>query len=147
MVSWKEHQKMINDVRQYCLNPDLTITKNKHKFAKEQPDIKYNDVVLCPFCLTSYKLEKFTLRKGFRVCPNCGSKLKLSTLSEITDLDRFIKFVFDYRHSGFWGKICHDVKPITPNTRFNTWTKRLYSLGLSKYFWDEYKRLRGDINE
>lgn len=147
MVSWKEQQKIIEDLQQCFLKPDLTITKNNYRFAKKQPKVEFDKVVLCPFCLMSYVLDKFVLRKGLRVCPNCGCQLKFSTLSEINDLDRFVKFVFNYRFSGFWSKICLDVKPITDNTRFNTWNNRLYSLGLSRDFWDKYKLLKGDFEE
>jgi hypothetical protein len=147
MVSWKEQQKIIYDIKQYKLNPDLTISKNNFRFAKEESDIKYDEVVLCPFCLMSYELGKFALRKGLRVCPCCGTKLKLSTLSEIRDLNKFVQFVYNYRLNGFWGKICMDIPQKTHDTRFNEWNKRLSNLGLSRDFWDNYKRLRGDIEE
>lgn len=145
MVSWKERQKMLEDSRQYQLNLDLTITKNKSFLAEKQHKINFDDIVLCPFCLTSHELDKFSLRKGLRVCPNCMAKLKLSTLAEINDLDRFVQFVFDYRFSGFWDKICLDIPKKTHDSRFNEWNKRLYGLGLSREFWEQYRSLRGDI--
>lgn len=144
MVSWKEQQKIIEDVQQCFLNPDLSITKNNRKYARKESNIKFDDVVLCPFCLMSYELSKFALRKGLRVCPNCTSQLKLSTLSEITDLDKFVKFVFGYRFNGFWNKICLDVLQKSHDSRFNEWNNRLYRLGLSREFWDKYKNLKGD---
>lgn len=145
MVSWKEQQKMLEDSRQYQLNPDLTITKNKSFLIENKPKIEFDMVVLCPFCLMSYELDKFSLRKGLRVCPNCGSKLKLSTLAEISDLDRFVEFVFHYRFSGFWSKICLDVlENENRDARFREWNKRLRNLGLSLQFWEKYKNLKGD---
>lgn len=144
MVDWKEHQKLIEDAQQYKLNPDLTITKNNYKYAKSQPHIDFDALVLCPFCLKSYRFDIFRVDKGLRICPNCNTKLKLSTLSKINNIDEFVKFVFNYRLNGFWSKICLEVKPVTSNTRFNEWNKRLHELRLSKYFWDEYKRLKGD---
>lgn len=143
MVSWKQQQKTIEDLQQYKLNPDLTISKNTFRFAKKEPNIKYDDIVLCPFCLMSYTLDKFIVRKGLRVCPCCGSQLKLSTLSEINDLDKFVRFVFDYRFNGFWSKVCLDV-PIK-DQRFDRWNQRLKSLGLSYAFWEKYKTMKGDF--
>lgn len=143
MVSWKAQQKAIEDIQQCLLNPDLSITKNKFSFAKKESNIKFDDIVLCPFCLMSYELDKFKVKKGLRVCSNCSSQLKLSTLSEINDLDKFVNFVFGYRFNGFWNKICLDIPQKTPNTRFFEWNNRLYRLGLSREFWDKYKNLKG----
>jgi len=145
LLDWKEQQKIIEDVQQTFLNPDLSITKNNFKFAKEQNNIKYDTIVLCPFCLTSYELNRFNNKKGLRICPNCDSKLKLSTLSEINDLDKFVNFVFNYRLSGFWDKICLDILQQNRDSRFNEWNKRLHDLGLSYAFWEKYKNLKGDI--
>lgn len=147
MVSWKEQQKVIYDAKQYFLNPDLSITKNSFKFAKKEPEIKYDDIVLCPFCLNSHQLARFKLKKGLRVCPDCGSQLKLSTLSDITDLDKFVSFVFGYRFNDFWGKICLDFPAKNKDSRFNEWNRRLWQLGLSKEFWEKYKLLKGDYEE
>lgn len=146
-LDWKTQQKMREDAKQFILNPDLSITENKSLSIIEKGDKKFNDVVLCPFCLNSNELGNFYFRKGFRVCPNCSANLKLSTLSEITNLDKFVKFVFNYRFNGFWSKICLDVKPITSETRFKTWNNRLYLLGLSFDFWEKYKNLRGDLED
>jgi len=147
MVSWKEQQKRIEDAQQMLLNPDLSIIKNNFKSAQNQSNVKFDTVCLCPFCLMSYELSRFALRKGLRVCPNCGSQLKSSTLSEINNLDKFVDFVFGYRFSGFWNKICLDVLAKTTETRFNEWNKRLHSLGLSYVFWERYKALKGDNYE
>lgn len=147
MVSWKEQQKAIEDIQQCTLNPDLTINKNTHIIAEQQPNIKYDDIVLCPFCLTSNQLYYFNIRKGLRVCPKCGSNLKLSTLSKIKNLDSFVDFVFGYRFSGFWDKICMDITPKTKDDRFNEWNKRLKELGLSYDFWEKYKLLKGDFGD
>lgn len=145
MVKWEERQKVLYDIKQYKLNPDLSISKNNFKFAEKKNDMKYNDIVLCPFCLMSYELGKFELRKGLRVCPCCSSKLKLSTLAEIDNFDKFVQFVFNYRLNGFWNKICLDVPQTNPDARFNAWNSRLKSLGLSYDFWENYKRLKGDF--
>jgi hypothetical protein len=146
-MDWKEQQKRLEDTQQCFLNPDLTIIKNNHNYAKKESNISFDSIVLCPFCLMSYELDKFALRKGLRVCPNCTCQLKLSSLSEINNLDKFVDFVFGYRFNGFWSKICLDVPAKTTETRFNEWNKRLHSLGLSYAFWERYKALKGDNYE
>ena len=146
-MDFKKQQQIIEDAEQYFLNPDLSLTKNKHKFIKKQPKAEFDIIVLCPFCLNIHQLGEYPLRKGLRVCPSCTLQLKVSTLTEINDLDRFVKFVFDYRFNGFWNKICFDIEQINRNIRFNEWNKRLYNLGLSKSFWEKYKALKGDFGE
>lgn len=147
ILDWRKQQQIREDIQQMKLNPDLSIQKNTYLLAQKQPNIKYDEVVLCPFCLKSYELSRFRIDKGFRVCPNCNSRLKLSTLSEINNLEKFVKFVFGYRLNGFWDKICLDVEQISRDARFNEWNNRLYSLGLSSVFWDRYKELKGDTYE
>lgn len=147
MVSWKDQQKVFFDKQQMMFNNDSTVKMNDFKFAEKEPNIKYHNIVLCPFCLKSNELGKFALKKGLRVCPNCGLSLKLSTLSELDDLDKFVRFVFNYRLNGFWDKICLEVLKKDRDSRFNEWNKRLWQLGLSRGFWDKYRALRGDINE
>jgi transcription elongation factor Elf1 len=146
-LDWNKQQERIEDAQQMFLNPDLSITKNTYKSAKQQFKTEFDMIVLCPFCLSSYELGKFPLRKGLRVCPKCGLSLKTSTLTEITNLDRFVKFVFDYRFNGFWDKICTDIPLINKDSRFNEWNKRIYCLGLSQEFWEKYKTLKGDNYE
>lgn len=144
ILDWDKQQKVKEDINQTFLNPDLSLSRNKYILAKDEPKLKYNDIVLCPFCLTSNKLSEFLVRKGLRVCSKCGSQLKLSTLAKINNLDRFVKFVFDYRLNGFWDKICLDISATTKDSRFKEWNQRLFNLGISEIFWIKYKVLRGD---
>lgn len=147
MVSWKEQQKIIEDAQQCLLNPDLSIKKNDKPYAKNQAKAEFDTIVMCPFCLKSYQLGFFPIKKGLRVCPNCNAQLRATTLTEITNLDKFVEFVFNYRFNGFWSKICLEIKPITKDTRFNEWYKRLRDLGLSFEFWEKYKLLKGDYDK
>lgn len=141
LVSYKEMCKINDDIYQFKLNPDLSITKNDSPLAKKQPNIKFDDIVLCPFCLNSNVLDSFKIEKGLRVCPTCKRKLKFSTLAEVSNIEMFIDFVFNYRLNGFWSKICLDV---VPKKRFETWNNRLYKLGISQIFWERYKEMKGD---
>lgn len=142
ILDWKKQQEIIADIEQCFLNSDLSITKNNFKFAKKEFDKKFDDIVLCSFCLSYYTLDKFPIRKGLRVCPNCSTQLKASTLCDIDNLEKFVKFVFDYRYNGFWSKICLDIPK--KELRFNEWNNRLFKLGISKFFWDNYKRMKGE---
>ena len=146
-MDWKKQQQIKEDINQYVLNPDLSITKNTSKLAKKQFKADFDMMVLCPFCLNIHQLGEYSLWKGLRFCPSCTIQLKISTLTEINDLDRFVKFVYDYHFNGFWDKICLDVLRIDKDSRFKEWNTRLYRLGLSKSFWEKYKTLKGDFGE
>lgn len=143
-MKYSEIEKRQYDAQQYILLPDLSIKKNPLKYAKKIQDSDFNTIALCPFCLTSNELGKYRLEKGFHVCPKCSSRMILKTLLELNNLEKFVEFVFNYRFSGFWDKICLDIEQITKDTRFNEWNSRLYSLGLSFDFWERYKALKGD---
>jgi len=145
MVSWKKQQEALYDKEQCKLNPDLTISRNDFKFAKKQSKGKFDDIVLCPFCLNPNRLDRFIVKKGLRVCPNCEVNMKTSTLTELDSLDKFTLFIFNYRLNGFWNKVCLDIKQKVRDARFNEWNKRLEELGLNTYFWKRYKDMRGDI--
>ena len=62
--------------------------------------------------------------------------MKLQTLVKMEkwSAKEYAQFVFDYRTSGFWQKIV-----------FATWSKHLKMMNWSQPFWDEYKRLKGDL--
>jgi hypothetical protein len=49
---------------------------------------------------------------------------------------QFAKWVFEYRLSGFFSKI-----------NFKEWNQKLWELGVSQEFWEEYKLLRGDTTK
>ena len=98
--------------------------------------------VSCVFCLYTTKLQKFfkTDAKGRTIalveCPECHNKMRLKTL--LTDMtpQEYAKFVYGYRLSGFWQKC--------PFAKFN---QRLMALGVSREFWNEYKKLKGKDTE
>lgn len=97
---------------------------------------------MCPFCLTTMELFKFRFEKGLRVCPVCTNQLRLDTLIKIQSIEEFVKFVFNYRFSGFWNKINYQIKD--RDKAFDWFNIRLHDLGLSHDFWEKYKQLRGD---
>ena len=137
-MKYSEIEKRQYDAQQMILNSDLSISQNKRKFAKKQYDTNFEEIVMCPFCLESNELGKYRFTHGFRICPYCMAKLKTTTLTEIKDIEKFVKFMFEYRFMGGWDKTYPD---------FETWNKKLYSLGLSHDFWLIYHRLKGDSKE
>lgn len=143
-MDYKEIEKAERDISQCVLNPDLSISNNPHKYAKKQSNANFATKALCPFCLNCGILAEFRLHKGLRVCPYCGTQLKLETLTELNDIEKFTKFVFNYRFSGFFNKLCGDYKG---DDKFNEWNRRLYILGLSKSFWEKYHLLKGDSSK
>ena len=134
-MDYKQKQKMEYDIKQSVLNPDLSISKNPHKYAKEQSEKDFTKIVMCPFCLNTTELWRFKFDGGLRICSNCLNKMRVETLLKISSIVEFANFVFDYRFSGFWNKIYPD---------FKKWNEKLYELKLAREFWDEYKKLKGD---
>jgi hypothetical protein len=103
--------------------------------------------VTCPFCLGMDKLRVFLIstKKGYNraqgKCPLCGNGARLQTLVYMTSWtpEQYAAFVYPYARMGFWKKI--------NAIGFGTWKKRLQMMGWTERFWNEYKRLRGDLEE
>jgi hypothetical protein len=134
-MDYKEIEKRQYDEQQMVLNPDGSISKNPLKCAKKIDNTDYTILVFCPFCLEQISLWKFKLVIGFRICPNCQNKMLLKTLTTDMSAESFAQWVYNYRLNGFFSKIFPD---------FETWNKKLYALGLSHDFWEEYKKLKGE---
>lgn len=134
-MDYKQVEKAKYDAQQYTLNPDLSIIINQRKYAKKEMEKDFTKIVMCPFCLNTTELWRFKFNGGLRICQNCLNRMRLETLIKISSIEEFAKFVFNYRFSGFWDKIYPD---------FKAWNKKLFELGLSLEFWEEYKKLKGD---
>jgi hypothetical protein len=117
------------------------IEENNFKFAQNTVMIKYDELVLCPFCLSLNEFGKqFTLDKGFYKCLFCKNSLKKETIKIIVNMnpEEFARWVYDYRKNGFFKKIY---------PTFKMWNNRLNEYNYSLRFWNKYKELRGDIEE
>ena len=112
--------------------------------------------VRCPFCLSHLPLTKFLITrydrkgrsKGFDrgkgKCPECGQGMRLQTFMSMRTwmlakapeegVLLYAAWVYEYRRSGFFQKI-----------KFAQFNSMLKSMGWSRDFWDEYKRLKGDL--
>jgi uncharacterized CHY-type Zn-finger protein len=114
------------------------IIQNKSFLIINNPTIDFTKKVLCPFCLNVNTLDKFKKDRAWYICPNCKQLLTVKTCVSIMKMNpkQFALWVFNYRLSGFFGKI-----------KFKEWTQKLYELGVSQEFWEEYKSLRGDITK
>jgi len=134
-MSFKIAEKMDYDRKQTKLDAE-GYKPNKAKYAKDFYEFDFNKKYLCPFCLELNEGYKFNSNHGYFRCPNCKNQMMLKTLNNILSMSNteFAKWVFDYRLNGFWDKI--------PD--FEKWNNNLYILGISREFWEEYKKLRGD---
>lgn len=112
-------------------------TPNTFRFAEKVISIKYNENLICPFCLNIEIFGHFIKkRKNIFECPHCKNQMLKKTLDKIRkmNMSEFAKWVDDYSLSGFFSKI-----------NFESWNQKLYNLGLSYDFWEEYKRLKEEL--
>lgn len=110
--------------------------------VKEQPKItiidKYVDEYLCPFCLHKDRISAYLIstkkgyHKGLGLCPECGNKMQLKTLTANMNAEQYAEFVYRYSVQGFWQKV-----------NFETFNYRLRKYGLLLRFWARYKQLKG----
>ena len=103
------------------------IEANKSSVMLKKPIIDFNTRVLCPFCLNDDTLDKFRKDRAWFECPKCKNLLTLKTCANIIKMNpkQFAKWVFEYRLSGFFGKI-----------NFKEWNTKLWELGVSQEFWE-----------
>lgn len=100
--------------------------------------------VTCPFCLGLEELRLFLvsgkkgISRGTAKCPLCGLSFRMKTLVSMARWTpkEYADWVFEYSHAGFWSKVT-----------FDTWKGRLFLMGWSSDFWDEYKALKGEPEE
>jgi hypothetical protein len=136
---------------------EVELKANPSKFATiTQKGIDPYLNVRCPFCLSHLPLTKFLITlldkkgrsKGFDrgrgKCPQCGQGMQLRTLTSMRKwmlartpeegVKQYAAWVYAYRSSGFFQKI-----------NFANFNSMLKSMDWSRDFWDEYKRLKGDL--
>ncbi len=153
---WSAHDRVGKDLQQtvFCTSEaaDVVIKGNPHKFAKlEEKGVDPYKMTTCPFCLSFHRVNGFFIStkkgidRGRGRCPVCGTGMKLQTLVKMIEwadksnkegVKLYAAWVYAYRSSGFWQKIA----PF-----FETFKKHLRMMGWSREFWDEYKRLKGDL--
>jgi len=98
--------------------------------------------VTCPFCLGLSEFRKFLvstkqgISRSMGNCPLCKQEMYLKTLFGMSQSDakKYAKWVFNYK--GFWKKI-----------KFKQWKDRLWLMGWTNDFWNEYKALKGQREE
>jgi hypothetical protein len=133
------------------------IEVNPRKFAEvSQKGIDPYVNTRCPFCLSFLPFSKFLVSlkskkgkglgfdRGKGKCPECGQGMRLDTLLSMRKwllegplgegVKLYARWVFDYRKSGFFQKI-----------KFSQFNSMLKSMKVQREFWDEYKRLKGDL--
>lgn len=130
---------MLYDINQLKLG-ELGNKINTFKFAVETVNIKFDTIVICPFCLTLKEFGKnFSLEKGSYKCQFCQNLLKKETIKKIINIEpeEYALWVYEYRINGFWKKIY---------PTFNIWNLRLseFKGNFSKRFWDKYREIKGE---
>lgn len=148
---YKERVRMDEDKLQTRLTA-TGIELNKNPNAKIFiEDVIKDKLILCPFCLNTSPLCKFTKEKGFYICPTCKNNLKENTILFMNEcfngkqpkIAEFSFWIFKYRLSGFFSKI---NQQLPKNERFKQWNNSLYELGISYDFWDYYKKYKGEFD-
>jgi hypothetical protein len=140
MPSQKEILQLEYDKHQMQFAIDGSLIINQKIMNEETPInalINDSNFWICPFCLETS--NKFTVEShGLVKCNNCSVEMKVKTLLFVKECSNqdYARWVFEYRLSGFFKKI-----------NFEKWNKKMKELGISYEFWEEYKKLRGDIEE
>ncbi len=135
---YKIRQRLIEDKEQTQLTISGCVT-NPYRYATKEIQIKYEDKVLCPFCLSYDIFGHFErVRKQLFKCPICKNQIMLKTLDRVRKMNSkdFADWVFGYRLTGFWNKVYPDVKQ---------WFGKLYNFSYDFYsdFRIEYNKLKG----
>lgn len=122
-----------------CKFYNLTITPNNNSYAQVPilDQIKGKELT-CPYCINTNKSENYkpTNRIDITECPNCKNHVMYKTLIYITslkDVSEFAEWVYNNRINEFFQKI-----------NFEKFNEKLFELGISREFWDNYKRLKGE---
>jgi hypothetical protein len=125
----------MQDKQQTKFNTDSKMIKNDYKFKIDRPTIDFSQLILCPFCLNANTYSKFVKDRAWITCPNCKELLTVKTALTIIKMnpEEYAKWVFIYRHSGFFQKI-----------DFKKWNQKLKEIGINIEFWEVYKRLKGE---
>lgn len=132
-MDYKKCEKLRYDKQQTILTKK-GCKINPHHYAEKELNLKWNNIITCPFCLNHNYLYDFRKISGFFECPFCKSRMRNTSLIVNMDIAKFARWVYGYRLNGFWQKVFPD---------FNAWNKKLRELDISYDFWENYKRLKG----
>lgn len=127
------------DKAQVKFNNDGVAQRPVAPEVKKFTSVNCNVLVMCPFCLHQAKLSAFFIStkkgisEGKAECPECHNGMLMKSLFEDMSPTQYADWVFKYKAFGFWKKC-----------PFETWKKRLASIGWAKEFWDRYKDLKTD---
>jgi len=121
------------------------LPKGQMKLFPEEPAVEFKfesappKKYVCPFCLYQGYLHEFQIMNKNGVskkrakCPDCGQRMRMTTLTQKMTVSDLARFIFDYtyafgRHKLSWDKI----KP------------RLKELGIASAFWEAWKQLKNE---
>jgi hypothetical protein len=135
---YAREERMRSDHAQTCFQPDGSVQERYHARVQDA-SVDVNQIVVCPFCLQSDKLQAFLIsnKKGISKsnaqCPKCQSGMRMNSLLRKWDAESFAEWVFEYSKQGYWQKV-----------KFEEWKERLNQLGWGQSFWTRYRALKGE---
>jgi len=123
-------------VGQTMLVPEKTVPKTT-------VTVEVDTTVTCPFCLYTDDITRFMIRlksgkhseKRFQ-CPDCKQKMLKETLTKKMTVEEYAEWVHDLGGRYFWSRC-----------QFSKFKQRLKDLGISRQFWDAYRKLKEEKGE
>jgi len=120
---------------QRLLVPDI---KDEERIVSYTTDAEIKKVT-CPYCLYTDYIFKFYIKlksgryseKRFK-CPDCGEIMRRDTLTQPMTVEEYAEWVYEMGKY-FWSRV-----------NFSVFKKRLKEMGISKRFWDAYKRAKAE---
>jgi hypothetical protein len=157
MVSlYDKSQRMMYDKQQTVLTPNTLfgVSPNFRSFAEKHLSYTIFDErkIFCPFCLGQYQINAFlistkkgTINKLLGLCPDCKNEMQLKTLDSLVKMTmkEFARWCFEYRLSGFWGKVTRGFSGSEGDVYFKEFNRRLKHFENYEDFWLTYKNLKG----
>lgn len=135
---YAREERARSDRMQTCFQPDGSAQERYHVRVQDS-SVDVNQIVFCPFCLQSDKLQAFLIsnKKGISKsnaqCPKCQAGMRMSSLLRKWTAESFAEWVFDYSKQGYWQKV-----------KFEEWKERLNGLSWGQRFWTKYRALKGE---
>jgi len=121
------------------------LPKGQTKLFEEEPTftVKIESAppkkYVCPFCLYEGYLHEFQIMNKNGVskkrakCPDCGQKMRMTTLTQKMTPVELAQFIFDYTY--IWGR---------DKLSWDKIKSRLKLLGIANTFWTAWKQIKNE---
>jgi transposase-like protein len=127
-----------------CINCQERRKIGQKILIAEKPSITFTEnidlTVTCPYCLYTDRISKFTIKlksgkvsdKRFQ-CPDCKEIMHKNTLTAKMTIEEYAKWVAALGKN-FWSRV-----------QFDKFKQRLKELGISREFWEIYKKTKKEL--